>query len=226
MPETLYAILKSGDVKPISGVTALAIDNTLTIKPGDFYRNEWIVQEDDGSPLLVTKQKGDQTGSPQALRDESWVCSHWKFTRGVSLPIIYLPWTEVEAICSAWPDQPVSGGTRVHYVTLRSGLVAPITYVDDDPAAITPNSNLTINPGDYYRNEYIEQSNISANPISWDLLGTNMFGDARDGDALNSESWGCSHYAFARDNAGALLTLYIPWIHVAGISPEYPNVPV
>src|SRR5688500_15062167 len=110
MPETLYIILRNGNIVPVTGVTALALDNTLTIKPGDFYRDEYTLPTDVNSASVqrdgkvFTKQLGDQV-SETALKTESWTCSYWKFTRGASLPILRYRWVDVEAICSDYPNR-------------------------------------------------------------------------------------------------------------------------
>jgi hypothetical protein len=228
MPETLYAILTNGNILPITDVTALAIDSTLTIKPGDFYRNDYVEQtiEQSDTPEyhVVTNQEGD-TKLAAALETESWLCSFWKFTRGASLPILYLAWRDVEAICDQYPNRVYSGvNTGVLYLPLRSGNIAVITGVAASTTAVTINSSLAIFPGDYYRNNYIEQElgehNDGGVTIT-DLVVTSQFGDSKDGDPLNPETWDASHYAFTRTG---LITLYTPWSRVVGgPSTNYPN---
>lgn len=206
MAETLYIITTGGDILTVSEVTALAIDNTFTIKPGDYYRNEWIEQEITIALNTLTKQKGDQV-TAAALKDESWLCSFWKFTRGASLPIFYHKWADTVAICNLQPN--AEDATASFYLPLVSGGIAVYSGVTASTTAITINSNLTVYPGDYYRNAYVDQTEDGATSI----IETEQYGDARDGDALNSESWGCSHYEIAR---AGLLTLYTPWVHVRG----------
>lgn len=213
MAETFYVILKTGDILKVTGVTALAIDNTLTIKPGDFYRNKWF-QQTVGIGLVTTdfsllEEKGDATGAPAGLRDVSYLCSYWKFTRGASLPIMRHRWLDVEAICNEIPNRACDSDAL--YIPLRSGNVAVISGMKAATAALKLDDNLLVYPGDFYRNEYVVQTQASSGTN--DVLLTNQFGDARDGDALNSESWNCSHLSFDRD---ALIKLYIPEANVVG----------
>lgn len=220
--ETLYAILKNGTISPITDVTALAIDNTLTIKPGDDYRDEWVEQTvvaGTNNDVVITQVLGDQV-TPTAPHEESWLCSFWKFTRGASLPIIRLKWTDVEAICDQYPGRQYTGtNTGVVYLTLRSGKVAVITGVAASTTAIAPNTSLTVYPGDYYRNTFMDMGTDEGNFTLFALAVQR--GDAANGDALRAENWGASHYEFTRTG---LLTIQIPWSNVVGgPATSYPN---
>lgn len=222
MAETLYAILKNGTISPITDVTALAIDNTLTIKPGDDYRDEWVEQTvvaGTNNDVVITQVLGDQV-TPTAPHAESWLCSFWKFTRGASLPIIRLKWADVEAICDQYPNQVYSGATTgVVYLSLRSGNLAVITGVAASTTAATVNTSLTVYPGDYYRNTFMDMGTDEGNFTLFALAVQR--GDAANGDALRAESWDASHYEFTRTPS---LTLYIPWSNVVGgVSTNYPN---
>jgi hypothetical protein len=224
MPETLYIILRNGNYVPVTGVTALALDSTLTIKPGDFYRDEYVQQTlyaGTHNDLVITDQKGDAVGAtPAALRTESWLCSYWKLTRGSSLPILRFRWVDVEAICDQQPNR-VTTQTNALYVPLRSGNVAVISGVAASTTAVAQNTSMTIYPGDYYRNDYTEQTGSSGAGSFEDLLVTNQLGDTKDGDPLNSETWDASHMEFTRTG---LLTLYIPERNVlGGPCTSYPN---
>jgi hypothetical protein len=213
MAETLYVILKSGNIVPVTDVTALAIDSSKTIKPGDYYRNTYVTQAVGGTdnPIVVTVAGGDNV-TPAALRTESWLCSFWKFTRGASLPIVYHRWSDVEAICDQYPNRVYSGvNTGVLYLPLKSGNIAVITGVDPSTTAVAINTSLTVYPGDYYRNRYLQQA--AGNVANTDVVITSEAGDAVDGDALNPETWDGSHYEFTRT---AKITLYTPWSHVDG----------
>lgn len=206
MAETLYIITTGGDILTVSEVTALAIDNTFTIFPGDYYRNEWVDQTVTVSDTLLTSQYGDQV-TPSALRPESWICSFWKFTRGASLPIMYHKWSDTFAICNLPPN--AEDATASFYLPLVNGGIAVYSGVTASTTAITINNDLTIYPGDYYRNTYVDQTEEGSS----DIVATHQKGDARDGDALNSESWTASHYQIAR---AGLLSLHTPWAHVRG----------
>lgn len=214
MAETLYIITTGGDILTIDEVTALAIDNTLTIEPGDYYRNEWTEQDEMSSPdQAITKTKGDAvTGA--ALKTESWLCSFWKFTRGASLPIFYVKWADVIAICNLMPN--TEDDTAQIYVPLINGGIAVYSGITASTTSITINSSLTVYPGDYYRDEWTdEDAGISVALV-------NQYGDAVTNVALHAESWGCSHYALARSG---LITLYIPWSNVrGGPTTEFPLV--
>lgn len=208
MAETLYVVLKSGEVLTVDQVTALELDNSKTISPGDSFRNEWIEQVATVSDNILTSQKGDQV-TPAGLRNESWLCSFWKFTRGVNLPIMYHKWADVDGICNLLPDA-VSAGAQ-YYVPLVSGRILVYSGLGTTTATtgITINTAMTIYPGDFFRNVYVEQTEDG----SPDQVVTNQYGDARDGDALNPETWTASHYEFTRPG---LLTLYAPWSSVRG----------
>jgi hypothetical protein len=208
MAETLYVVLKSGEVLTVDEVTALELDSSKTISPGDFYRNEWIEQEVTIGDLLLTKQKGDQV-TPSGLRNESWLCSFWKLTRGANLPILYFKWADVDGICNLLPD--AENAAAQYYVPLVSGRILVYSGVGTTGATtgITINTAMTVYPGDYFRNVYVEQT-AEGSP---DQVVTEQYGDARDGDALNPETWTASHYEFTRPT---LLTLYAPWSSVRG----------
>jgi hypothetical protein len=222
MPETLFVILRSGEVDTIDDVTALALDSTPVIYPGDTYENAWVEQEvvaGTYASFIATNQKGDPTITGQAQRDESWKCSVWKFTRGTDLPVLKISWSEVEAICNLRPDVPDE--TAEVYLPLRSGHVAVYSGLGDATNAINPASNLTIYPGDYWRKAYVEQVTQDNVTYAVTYLLTKQKGDAPSGLALRDYKILASHYQITRDG---FLTLWAPWSDVrGGPVTEFPN---
>jgi hypothetical protein len=115
------------------------------------------------------------------------------------------------------------------YVTLKDGNVLPISDVE---SVTLETPEVKVFPGDYYRNEWVEQSGYDdpGEPgagdglILYDVPVTKQMGDAVTGEELRDESWKATNYLFARTDGKA--DIMIPYSHVAGISTSYPNVPV
>jgi hypothetical protein len=103
--ETLYVILKSGRVCPITGVEAVTLETPGdAVYPGDFNIMEWVEQQGYSTSLAITNQVGPG-GSPTAV-DESWQCTNYVFDRG-ALAEISIPWACVEGFATEYPDAPV-----------------------------------------------------------------------------------------------------------------------
>jgi hypothetical protein len=102
------------------------------------------------------------------------------------------------------------------YVITRMGFWLPVT----DVTALAF-EDIAVNPGDYWRNDYLTQSDVIGAFGTGPLLGTEMEGDTRDGDPLRDVEYTQTFWKFTR--GASLPIVRHKWSDVMAICSDEPN---